>query len=211
MTRADVPRLYAIADRDALGATGMVEAVRILAEEGVGWIQIRAKGMPGEELRRTVDACLEVAASTATRIWVDDRVDVTAVTEAAGVHLGQDDLTASAARATLGAERWVGRSTHGLAQAAEAAADDAVDLVAVGPIHPTTGKRNPDPVVGLDLLKRFRPLTEKPIVAIGGLSSETAERALEAGADTIAVLGAVCRGDVRDNARRLLAATGGRE
>jgi thiamine-phosphate pyrophosphorylase len=210
MTRDDVPALYAIADRDALGATGLPTAVRILTEEGVRWIQIRAKGMPGEELRREVEACLEVTLGSETRLWLNDRVDLALLAPVAGVHLGQADLPAAAARSLLGTSRWLGRSTHDPVQVARAANDDAVDLIAVGPVFPTRGKQDPGPVVGTELLSFARRLTDKPVVAIGGMTAKTLGEALDAGADAVAVLGAVCRGNVRENARRLLAAAGGR-
>jgi thiamine-phosphate pyrophosphorylase len=77
-------------------------------------------------------------------------------------------------------------------------------------VFPTRGKQDPGPVVGTELLSFARRLTDKPVVAIGGMTARTLGEALDAGADAVAVLGAVCRGNVRENARRLLAAAGGR-
>jgi thiamine-phosphate pyrophosphorylase len=85
-----------------------------------------------------------------------------------------------------------------------------VDLIAVGPIFPTTGKAGtpPDPVVGLELLRWARAATAKPLVAIGGIDTASVAAVLAAGADAAVVLGAACRGDVRSNCRHLLAAAG---
>jgi thiamine-phosphate pyrophosphorylase len=86
-----------------------------------------------------------------------------------------------------------------------------VDVIAVGPVFSTTGKEDPDPVVGLALVRRARRRTRKPLVAIGGIGAGNVAEVLAAGADAAAVLGAVCRGglpEVRANCLRLLAAAG---
>jgi thiamine-phosphate pyrophosphorylase len=86
-----------------------------------------------------------------------------------------------------------------------------VDVIAVGPVFPTTGKQRPDAVVGLLFVTRARARTAKRLVAIGGIDAGNVAAVLAAGADAAAVLGAVCRGDVRANCRRLLAAAAARE
>jgi thiamine-phosphate pyrophosphorylase len=83
-----------------------------------------------------------------------------------------------------------------------------VDVIAVGPVFPTTGKASPDAVLGLDFLRRARTLTAKPLVAIGGIGPGNVAEVIAAGADTAAMIGAVCRGDVRANALRLIAQCG---
>jgi len=103
------------------------------------------------------------------------------------VHVGQDDLSVEQARAIVGPDRWVGVSTHNRQQFEQAVATSA-DYVAIGPIFPTTSKANPDPVVGTELLRKLRPLTRKPIVAIGGIRLERAAEVIEAGADSVAVI-----------------------
>ena len=105
---------------------------------------------------------------------------------------------------------WIGLSTHGEEQLLAADADPDVDVIAVGPVFPTTGKESPDPVVGLDFVRWARSRTAKPLVAIGGIGSGNLAEVLAAGADTAAVIGAVCRGgEVLVNCRRLLAAAAG--
>lgn len=203
MSPADVPSLYGIADREALGSTPLPDAVELMAEAGIRWIQIRDKAASGAELWEEVrTSCHRLEGSTSA-LWVDDRADVAATLPVAGVHVGQDDLTPSAARHSLQEGQWIGRSTHGISQLARAAGDPDVDVIAVGPVFPTTGKRDPDPVVGLELVREARRLTDKPLIAIGGITEENLGRVLEAGADAVAVLGALCRGDVATNARRL--------
>lgn len=198
--------LYAVADREALAPRPLAEAVAEMAAAGVRWIQVRAKRASGVELYRELELCRRRLEGSRVVLWVDDRADLAALVEAAGVHLGQRDLPPLAARAALGAERWIGLSTHGEEEVRRAEADPEVDLVAVGPVFPTRGKERPDPVVGVEFVRRARALTRKPLVAIGGLDAANLAAVLAAGADAAAVLGAVCRGDVAANCRRLLAA-----
>ena len=83
--------------------------------------------------------------------------------------------------------------------------DPAVDVIALGPIFETHSKQRPDPVVGLDTLRRARDQTSKPLVAIGGIDAGRLRSVLDTGVDAAVVLGAVCRGDVASNCKRLLA------
>jgi thiamine-phosphate pyrophosphorylase len=118
---------------------------------------------------------------------VNDRPDVAVLTAARGVHVGQDDLDVEQARAIVGKEKCVGVSTHNLQQFQRAAASSA-DYIAVGPVFATTSKANPDPVVGLQLIREARGMTAKPIVAIGGITLEKAKAVIDAGADSVAVI-----------------------
>jgi thiamine-phosphate pyrophosphorylase len=108
----------------------------------------------------------------------------------------------------VGEGTWIGLSTHDEAQVEAAELDPEVDLVAVGPVFPTASKERPDPVVGLEFIRRARQRTGKPLVAIGGIGPENVTEVLAAGADAAVVLSAVCRGDLGEiaaNCRRLLA------
>ena len=202
-------RIYAIADVEALHPTPLPAAVRDMAEAGIRWIQVRAKQLSGGERCRQMEACCRALEGSGVRLWVDDRADVAALfSEVAGLHVGQTDLPPAAARRVVGDEMWIGLSTHDEEQLRAADADPEVDVIAVGPVFPTTGKASPDPVVGLDFLRRARGLTAKPLVAIGGIGLGNLAQVLAAGADTAAVIGAVCRGDVRANALRLIAECG---
>lgn len=224
------PRIYAIADAATLGEpleTTLPRAVTAMAEAGVTWIQFRAKPRsPAEayEDRRLYDllgATLEALDGSGCSLWIDDRVDLTALfatagLPVAGVHLGQGDLPPVAARRVIGDEVRIGLSTHTEAQVTAAAADPDVDLVAVGPVYPTGGKANPDPVVGPELIRRAREILQeavrervgraKTLVAIGGIGPERVAEVLEAGADSVAVLSAACSEPVAESCRKLVAA-----
>jgi thiamine-phosphate pyrophosphorylase len=137
---------------------------------------------------------------------VDDRVDLAALLPVDGVHLGQRDLPPAAARPLLAARVSIGASTHDPAQLDAAAGDPAVDVVAVGPVFATRSKPDPDPVVGLDLVRAARVRTPKPVVAIGGIGEHNLAAVLDAGADAVAVLSAIRAEEVAGSCRRLLQA-----
>ena len=205
-TSLDPPRLYALADGDALGLDRLPRAVATMAEAGIEWIQVRAKGVADKVLFAVVESCFERLEGSGVSLWVNDRPDLAALLPVAGVHLGQDDLPPAAARAVVGAECLIGCSTHDLAQAEAAEADARIDVIAFGPIFATRSKDRPDPVVGLQALTAVRRRVTKPLVAIGGIDAANLAQVLAAGADTVAVLGAVCHGDVAGNCRRLRSA-----
>jgi len=201
-----VPRLYAIADLDLLGERRLPAAVAAMAEAGVRWIQLRAKGASGDIALALAEACVRAVEGSGATLWIDDRVDVAALLPVGGVHLGQSDLPPAEARPLLATSALIGASTHNLAQLATAAADETVNVVAIGPVFSTGSKRAADPVVGLATVREARLLTSKPLVAIGGIDEHNLGAVLEAGADSVAVLSAVCRGDVSARCRNLLAA-----
>lgn len=140
---------------------------------------------------------------------VNDRADVAALCEADGVHLGQEDLPPEQARALLGEARIIGYSTHDREQAVEAARSSA-DYIAIGPVFLTATKKNPDPVVGVEMVSEVRRMTTKPLVAIGGVTMENAPAVLAAGADAVAVVSDLLRApDIEQRARQFLAALKG--
>ena len=113
--------------------------------------------------------------------------DLCLAAELDGVHVGQEDLSAESVRGMIGAGRWVGVSTHHAEQMVEADRG-AADYVAIGPVFSTSSKDQPDPVVGLEGVRRARSLTAKPLVAIGGITRENAASVVAAGADSVAVI-----------------------
>jgi thiamine-phosphate pyrophosphorylase len=199
-------RIYAIADAGRIGVDRVPAAVAAMAEAGIGTIQLRAKQLDDRAFHRLAEATLAAVAGWGGELWIDDRVDFALALPFAGVHLGRTDLAAADARALLPAAVGIGVSTHDRAQLDEAESDAAADWVALGPIFPTSTKENPDPVVGLTGLAALRARTSKPLIAIGGIDVERVAAVLAAGADSVAVISAVCDGGVAANCRRLLAA-----
>jgi thiamine-phosphate pyrophosphorylase len=180
------PPLYAILD-PALIARPLVDAAAILADAGVELLQLRDKQASARKLYSEAQQLIARFSSFGVRVIVNDRPDVAALVDAGGVHVGQDDLPVSAARRICGKNRWVGVSTHNLAQLREADRTSA-DYIAVGPVFLTGTKANPDPVVGVDFVRQARMLTRKPLVAIGGITVESAADVFRAGADSVAVI-----------------------
>src|SRR5215469_1596096 len=179
------PPLYPVLDLAALNANPRLP--EMLAESGVLLIQLREKTAPAREIFEASRSLVRRLSSSGVRIIVNDRADIAAMAGAGGVHVGQEDLLAEAARRICGTDRWVGVSTHNLEQFELALATSA-DYIAVGPIFPTASKANPEPVVGIDFLKAARRLTRKPLVAIGGITIQSAESVYRAGADSVAVI-----------------------
>ncbi|HTV59408.1 MAG TPA: thiamine phosphate synthase [Verrucomicrobiae bacterium] len=180
------PPLYPILDISA-DARAILPLAETLAGAGASLLQIRAKRAPARavfELAR--DLCAQLG-PRGVRLIVNDRPDVAVLAGAAGVHVGQEDLPVEEARKICGSDLWVGVSTHNIEQFRRAEATSA-DYIAVGPVFPTDSKENPDPVVGLDLLRWARANTKKPLVAIGGITVESAEHVFLAGADAVAVI-----------------------
>jgi thiamine-phosphate pyrophosphorylase len=181
------PPLYAILD-PSLTAIPLVEVAESLAHVGVELIQLRDKQSAALVIcRRSKEMVAYFASSRRVRIVVNDRPDIAAIADAGGVHVGQLDLPVEAARRICGNALWVGVSTHTLAQLRDADRTSA-DYIAVGPIFPTGTKENHDPVVGIDFIRAARQLTRKPLVAIGGITVESAADVFRAGADSIAVI-----------------------
>jgi thiamine-phosphate pyrophosphorylase len=131
----------------------------------------------------------------ATRsVWLimNDRADLCVAADFDGVHVGQDDLSAESVRKIIGADRWLGVSTHNPEQVREADGTSA-DYLAIGPVFATSSKDRPGPVVGLEGVRRARELTRKPLVAIGGITRANAASVIEAGADSVAVISDLLR------------------
>jgi len=184
-----LPRLYAIADADTLARRGMAleDFSMQLRDAGVTLLQYRDKqGTPQQVLENA--ACIrEIFTATDCRLILNDRADLAKLAGWHGLHVGQEDLSPAGARAVMGQQAILGISTHNEAQLIAADASDA-DYVAIGPIFPTDSKEKPDPVVGLEGLRRVRALTRKPLVAIGGITLSNAAEVIAAGADSVAVI-----------------------
>jgi thiamine-phosphate pyrophosphorylase len=180
------PPLYVILDA-ALLPSDPVEFVKRLMGAGARLFQYRNKMAPAREVLQAVQALNVTARQVGAAFLVNDRPDIARLAGANGVHVGQDDLEAAAARAIVGAGATVGVSTHNLEQI-KAAADSDADYIAVGPVFATRSKAKADPVVGLELIRQARQLTRKPIVAIGGITLERAGEVITAGADSVAVI-----------------------
>jgi thiamine-phosphate pyrophosphorylase len=184
-----IPPFYPILDTQAAARRGVdvVDAAARMLEGGVQILQFRHKGFWPRDIFESLQRVAELCRGAGVPFVVNDRADL-AKLAGAGLHLGQDDLPPSAARLIVGVSTVIGFSTHNESQL-RTAAEEPADYLALGPIFGTVSKGNPDPTVGLEGLRRLRPLTTRPLVAIGGITRENVRAVLEAGADSVAVIG----------------------
>lgn len=188
----EFPSLYAIVDRRALDARGLgiEEFARELRDAGVTLVQYRDKRVAPREIVRAAAEIAAVFTSVEATLILNDRADL-ALLAGWGVHVGHEDMSPADVRRLMGERVCViGVSTHDEAQMIAADAGDA-DYVAVGPVFATGSKEDAEPVVGLEGVRRARALTRKPLVAIGGITRENARSVIDAGADSVAVIGAL--------------------
>jgi thiamine-phosphate pyrophosphorylase len=207
LPRSAVPSIYALTDRIASGRAHDV-VVRELVVGGIRWIQLREKELDDAAFfAQAQRAALELPAEVC--LLINDRPDLALGVMADGVHLGQEDLPPAQARALPGGgDLIIGYSTHSVDEALLAAADAAVDYLAIGPIFVSSTKNVRSPL-GLEALRRLRDRTEKPIVAIGGIDRSNVRSVIEAGADGCAVVAALYRGgSIVENAAALIDAAG---
>jgi thiamine-phosphate pyrophosphorylase len=205
-----LPRLYPILDAGCFpNALDLITAAEELAAAGCALMQYRNKSgnarvilEQARQLRKLFSSQSqnthfsqtqgEVGHPFSVRLIMNDRADLCLAADFDGVHVGQDDLSPESVRKIIGPGRWLGVSTHNPEQLAEADKTSA-DYLAIGPVFATSSKDNPDPVVGLEGVRRARALTRKPLVAIGGITRANAASVIEAGADSVAVISDLIR------------------
>ncbi|HET6220136.1 MAG TPA: thiamine phosphate synthase [Acidobacteriaceae bacterium] len=186
-----LPRLYPILDAALPAYQPLYRAAEELSKAGVTLLQYRNKS-------GNVCAMLEQARALkrhlgdSVRLIMNDRADLGLAAGFDGVHVGQDDLSPESVRKIIGPDRWLGISTHNPEQLQDADLSSA-DYLAIGPVFATSSKDKPDPVVGLEGVRRARALTRKPLVAIGGITRANAASLIEAGADSVAVISDLMR------------------
>lgn len=180
---------YPILDTETASRRGIspVDASAGILEGGARLLQMRHKGFFSRQVFQQAKQIASMCREAGALFIMNDRADIAKLLDA-GLHLGQDDLPPADARLVLGGSTLVGFSTHNEAQL-RAASFEPVDYLALGPIFGTSTKANPDPMVGLEELRRLRPLTHLPLVAIGGITRANARGVIEAGADSVAVIG----------------------
>ncbi|MCO1339936.1 thiamine-phosphate diphosphorylase [Kocuria polaris] len=199
----DATRLYVCTNaREERG--DLCEFLAAAYAGGVGIVQLRDKGMEaGAEIDRVM-VLAEVAREQGLMFSVNDRADIAALTGADVLHLGQGDLSTSQARALLGPDVLIGRSTRSLSQINEANQDPGTDYFCVGPVWETPTKPG-RAAVGLDLLGYAAAVAKKPWFAIGGIDAQRLPQVIEAGAERVVVVRAVTEAeDPAAAARELL-------
>lgn len=186
--------LYVILDSEVSRGRPLLNILRQAIEGGARLFQYRNKTGSMMAAYREVLPLRRAAQELGALFVVNDRCDLALAVEADGVHLGQQDLPIEMARAIMGSGKLIGVSTHTDAQV-RAAAQAGADYLGFGPIFTPFSKRDHDPVVGIEGLRRIRGLTTLPVFAIGGITADRVPALVEAGADGVAVISAIVQAD----------------
>ncbi len=194
MQKTPVSGLYPIIDTSIVPKDKITTVAKAIISGGARILQLRAKELQVRDLMEVSLCVKEVTQRAAVTFIINDRVDVALLTGADGVHLGQEDIPLKDARSLLGPDAIIGVSTHNPEEAIEAALAGA-DYISLGPLFPTKTKEDAHPVRGLAILravakavKEAAPGKDIPIVAIGGITEETAPEAIASGAAACAVI-----------------------
>jgi thiamine-phosphate pyrophosphorylase len=203
-----LPRLYPILDIE-VSLHSLEFLIGEFAAAGLTWVQLRDKKANSRQLFANTQRFVELARHHGLTAIVNDRADIAWLSGADGVHVGQEDLPVEHAREIVGSGKIVGYSTHNLEQALEAEQSSA-DYIAIGPLFATTSKTNPDPIVPWEEIQEIRRRVRKPIVAIGGITSQNAARVFDIGLDSVAVIrDLVTASDIRTKINQFLKAAAG--
>ena len=179
----------------------LYDMVNIVLRAGVKCIQYREKDLSRREIYVNAVTLRELTGLFDATLIINDHADIALAVGADGVHLGQDDLPLKEARKIMGG-RIIGISTHNLDQAKEAELGGA-DYIGFGPVFHTTTKDAGTPK-GIDKIKTVKENVSIPVVAIGGISLDNIVSVIEAGADTVALATAICKGDMAVNAEKFV-------
>jgi len=183
-------KLCLLTDRQLSLGRPLKEVVERALKGGVDAVQLREKGISTADFIEEARVILEITKRCEVPLLINDRVDIALAVGADGVHLGQDDMAANEAREILGKDAIIGLSVTSAVDFLRAEMLD-VDYLGVGSIFPTTSKNNAV-VSGLSILEYAKKKSRHRLIAIGGINSRNAKSVMEAGADGIAVISAIC-------------------
>ncbi|NUF27563.1 thiamine-phosphate pyrophosphorylase [Gilliamella bombicola] len=174
------------------GISGMVNTTKIAVKNGVTAIQLRSeKEMAGKDWYQAALALKEALSDTAIPLFINDHVDIALAVNADGVHIGQSDLPADITRQLIGKDKWLGFSVSNRQQL-DTTPWQLVDYIGIGPIFPTTTKKDATAALGTEQLTKLVELKQRPAVAIGGIDENNVTNVIQTGIDGIAVVSAIC-------------------
>jgi thiamine-phosphate pyrophosphorylase len=199
--------LYLVTDRRWLGGRNLCDAVEEAILGGVTLIQLREKDISSQDYYRLAEKVKKAADKYHIPLIINDRLDIALAVDAAGVHLGLDDLPIPVVRKILGADRIIGASAATVEEALRFQQQGA-DYLGVGAVFPTATKLGNEQV-GFADLRRIKSSVSIPIVAIGGIKSENVRDVMATGVDGVAVVSAIMdQADIGAAARQLAALIG---
>jgi thiamine-phosphate pyrophosphorylase len=202
MKRLEDSRLYGILDMAYVAPADIVRVASEMVEGGVDFLQLRAKSFIPDDVRWFAEQIHPVTQAGGVPFVINDFPEVAATIGAEGVHLGQDDAAIDHARAVAGYRTVIGKSTHSLAQAMAAAAEDT-DYLGFGPLFATTTKPDYAPI-GLDAIRAVHEMVKKPVFCIGGIKLANLNAVIDAGARRVAIVSAILQAkDVADYCQKV--------
>ncbi len=182
--------LYLITDRDIIKDRYLKECIEEAIKGGVTIVQIREKDASTREFYNIAKEVKEVTDKYNIPLIINDRLDIALAVDAAGVHLGQSDMSIEVARKILGEEKIIGISAGNLEEALEAEKSGA-DYLGIGAIFYTGTKKDIDEPIGLEGLKEIINKIKIPSVAIGGINKDNTEDVIKTGVNGISVISAI--------------------
>lgn len=194
--------IYLVTDHNCLQGRDFLGCIENALQGGVTLVQLREKNVDGGIFLQRAVAVKNLCDKYNVPLLINDRIDVALACKAAGVHLGQDDIPPSAARAILGPDAIIGVSAHSCEEAL-AAEKDGADYLGVGAVFPTNSKDDASEV-GLNMLKEIRQISKLPIVGIGGINAQnyTQVRAAETQGAAI-ISGILGVNNIEDEVRKI--------
>ena len=181
-----VLRLYLVTNRYQDSLESFLEKVETACRSGVTMIQLREKNLTTNQYYQLAKQVKEITDAYQVPLIIDDRLDVCLAVDAAGLHIGDDELPVSVARQVLGPEKILGVTAKTVKRALEAETSGA-DYLGTGAIFPTTTKENA-PITLISTLKTICQTVAIPVVAIGGLTSENIDQLAATGIAGVAVV-----------------------
>ena len=181
--------IYLVTDHNCLQGRDFLGCIENALQGGVTLVQLREKNVDGGIFLQRAVAVKNLCDKYNVPLLINDRIDVALACKAAGVHLGQDDIPPSAARAILGPDAIIGVSAHSCEEAL-AAEKDGADYLGVGAVFPTNSKDDASEV-GLNMLKEIRQISKLPIVGIGGINAQNYTQVRAAGAEGAAIISGI--------------------
>jgi thiamine-phosphate pyrophosphorylase len=187
MRQLKLGKVYPITASNNLNGLDHAQLVEQYLKGGSRFLQVREPALPDSLLYSQLLKIQSLCEPLEAQFLINDRVDLALAVGAHGVHLGQDDLPVRVARELLGEKAIIGLSTHNRQQFLDAQGQD-VDYIALGPIFSTSTKETDHPTLGVEALGALIADSSYPVVAIGGISLDTAPQVWTAGADSVSVI-----------------------
>lgn len=197
-------RLCLVTDRDLARGRSLTDVVAAAARGGITMVQLREKTAPTRDFLEQARALKHLLAPLKIPLIINDRTDIALAIDADGVHVGQTDMPVEQVRALIGPGKIIGLSTTNAQQIMREDAA-AADYLGIGPLYLQQTKSNAATPLGVEGFRALRALTQKPVMAIGGMKADNSAPVIAAGADGIAVVSGIVSADDPEKAARALA------